>query len=87
MSTVIDDIRLVSADELARMWGYEGATTSFNDFCKRMRITTIPGRRGWYDPHLVRRRMNEVQGLFPPPNAPDKPMSLVEQRRARNATV
>lgn len=56
-------IDLISADKLARRLGYEGATSSFREWCASLRITPVPGRRGFYDPALVRRRLDEAQGL------------------------
>lgn len=77
-------IGLISADKLARHFGYAGATSSFRGWCSRLRITTVPGRRGFYDPALVRRRLDEAQGLLAHTGAPaGGELSLVEQRRAR----
>lgn len=83
-------IGLIHKDQLAAMWGYSDANNAFRDFCLRMRITPVPGRNGWYDPRLIRRRLDEAQGLVGPAMTPDTPaptMGLVAQRRARNGTT
>lgn len=79
-------IRLISIEQLAHELGYSGANSSCRDWLTTMRITPVPGRRGWYDPLLVRRRLDEAQGLSE--NAREAfgtnaPISLTEQRRAR----
>jgi hypothetical protein len=77
-------ISLISADDLARQLGYGGATSAFRQWCVSARITPVPGRRGYYDPALVRRRLDEIQGLTA--SAEDRAgggLSLVDQRRAR----
>jgi hypothetical protein len=83
-------IGLVSRDELARALGYSGAHEAFRTWCAAMRITPVPGRVGWYDPRLVRRRLDEAQGLLgepPAPEAGERALSLVEQRRARRGAA
>lgn len=76
-------IGLVSSAELAKLWGYAGVNDAFRVFCSRLGISHVPGRPGWFDPCLVRRRMDEAQGLVQA-NAPSSTgTSLVEQRRAR----
>jgi hypothetical protein len=79
-------IRLLSINELAQELGYSGANSSCRDWLANMRITPVPGRRGWYDPLLVRRRLDEAQGLLrqaPESAASSYPVSLTKQRRAR----
>jgi hypothetical protein len=73
-------IDLVPARELARKMGYAGPNDAFRQWCRKIGIAAVPGRRGVYDPVLVRRRLDEAQGLI---DAPPKPDSLVAQRRAR----
>ena len=80
-------ICLVHRDHLARLLGYSGATSSFADFCARLRITCVPGRRGWYDPHLVRKRLDEAQGLQKPPQTASEALTHVERRRARRGAA
>ena len=77
-------IDFISADDLARAAGYRGATSSFRQWCVSLRITPVPGRRGFYDLRLVRRRLDEAQGLTTASDAHQSaPLTLVEQRRAR----
>lgn len=88
-----DLIGLILADDLATLWGYAGANNAFRDWCRKMNIHPVPGRPGWYDPRLVRHRLDQLQGLTPPPkpageDKQDSPKpSLVDQRRARNGTL
>lgn len=56
-------IVLIHCDDLARDVGYASANSAFREWCARMRITPMPGRRGFYDAALVRRRLDEAQGL------------------------
>ena len=82
-------IDLIPAEELARRLGYTGATNAFREWCVSMGIRPVPGRRGFYDPVHVRRRLDIMQGLDQPaPQAEaDRPLSLVEQRRARRGAA
>lgn len=85
-----DLIGLISADDLAELWGYAGANNAFRDWCRKMKILPVPGRPGWYDPRLIRHRLDEAQGLNPPPKPADAAapkLSLVDQRRARNGSL
>lgn len=84
--SVADMIRLVPAADLAKLWGYSGPNDAFRVFCNRIGVTHVPGRPGWYDPRLVRRRMDEAQGLVAGGEA-GPVMSLVEQRRARRGAA
>lgn len=79
-----DMIRMISAANLAKLWGYSGPTDAFRVFCAKLSITHIPGRPCWFDPRLVRRRLDEAQGLVPPNSSGRAGLSLVEQRRARH---
>ena len=76
-------IELVSSEELAGRLGYSGPNAAFRDWCVSLRITPVPGRRGFFDPALVRRRLDEAQGLTPAMDGADG--SLVAARRARRA--
>lgn len=80
--SIADLIGLVPAADLAKLWGYSGPNDAFRVFCTRIGVTHVPGRPGWYDPRLVRRRMDEAQGL-----STETALSLVEQRRARRGAV
>jgi hypothetical protein len=74
-------IGLVRAADLAAYLGFEGTTDAFRTFCAEKGIKPI--RKGWYDPHHVRARLNAVQGLTATPLSSEPTLSLVEQRRAR----
>lgn len=76
-------IGLMSSDQLARCLGYSGTNSAFRDWCASMRITPVPGRRGYFDPVLVRRRLDEAQGLTG--DRPGEDGGLVAARRARRA--
>ena len=83
--SLLADITLISAEELAIAQGYSSANDSFRRYVKSMEISPVPLRNGYYDPQHVRDRLNSVQGLRNAdatlPEA--QPASLVEQRRAR----
>lgn len=72
---------LITTEELAKRMGYSGATDAFRSWCTQMRITPVPGRRGVYDPVLVRRRLDEAQGLTE--GTQEGAGGLVRQRRVR----
>lgn len=85
------NIRLIPLEELARDLGYSGPNSSCRDWLAMMRITPVPGRRGWYDPLLVRKRLDEAQGLSSlrsePASAEAPVLSLTEQRRMRRGNA
>ena len=78
-------INLIHSEALARDVGYSSANSAFREWCARMRITPVPGRRGFYDAALVRRRLDEAQGLLTADTQLKEPntMNLIESRRAR----
>lgn len=79
-------VTLIAAAELAQLMGYTGATNAFRTFLFKAGIKPVPGARGKYDPKVVRCRLDEIQGLTEKPqSATAAPLSLVQQRRARNA--
>lgn len=80
---IAPSIRLISSENLAKELGYAGPNDAFRAFCARLEIKPVPGRTGWYDPFHVRQRLDAVQGLNIGSAQSEKPMSLVEQRRAR----
>lgn len=84
--SIADLIGLVPAADLAKLWGYSGPNDAFRVFCTRIGVTHVPGRPGWYDPRLVRRRMDEAQGLAAA-GSTEPALSLVEQRRARRGAA
>lgn len=75
-------VRLMHSEELAAALGYSRPHGSFRAFLKAMNITPVPGRAGYYDPELVRYRLNEAQGIG---NATTETPegSAVEKRRRR----
>lgn len=80
-------IGLIHRDDLAKAVGYAGANSAFRDWCVRLRITPVPGRLGFYDLYLVRRRLDEAQGLFGRSETEGQSGGLVAQRRARIGAV
>ena len=79
----MDDITLISSDQLAVRFGYEGPNGAFREFCKRLNIRPVPGRKSFFDPLAVRRRLDEAQGLGMSSN---DMLSHVQKRRIRNGT-
>ena len=80
-------LQLITTDELAKTLGYSGANSAFREWCVSLRITPVPGRRGYYDPKLVRRRLDEAQNLYDAASTPSLgTQGLVAQRRARLAS-
>lgn len=80
-------IGLIAAAELANLWGYAGPNDAFRVFCAKLSISHVPGRPGWFDPCLVRYRMNVAQGLVPDGQNGPRVLSLVEQRRMRRGAA
>ncbi len=78
------DLTMISSHTLAAQMGYTGPTAQFRAWLKEMDITPIPGRRGVYDPKLVRARLDAAQRLREPAlSAPAEKTSLVASRKAR----
>lgn len=79
-------LELISTEELAQQMRYTSANSAFRNWLIQLRITPVPGRRGYYDPVLVRRRLDEAQGLAShneDRQAPPPVEDLIVQRRAR----
>ncbi|PHQ80720.1 MAG: hypothetical protein COB65_10935 [Thalassobium sp.] len=76
---------MIPTPELALLFGYNEPSASFYDFCRRTGIAPVPGRRGWYDPKLIRARLDAVQGISAAEREATSQPSLVAQRRARRA--
>lgn len=87
MNAAVETIRLISATDLANAFGYSSANDAFRVWCHALMITPVPGRRGWYDPRLVRRRLDQAQGLQVSMSDGGLHASLVMQRRARNGAL
>lgn len=81
----LSHIQLIPAPELALLFGYNEPSASFYDICRRTGIAPVPGRRGWYDPKLIRARLDAVQGISATEREAATQSSLVAQRRARHA--
>lgn len=81
-------IRLVPTEMLAKQMGYANANSAFREWCASLRITPVPGRRGWYDMKLVRRRLDEAQGLndAKQTQGSSETGGLVAKRKARRGT-
>ena len=80
-----DHLQLIPTPQLALMFGYSKPSTSFYDFCRRIGISPVPGRRGWYDPKFVRNRLDAAQGICVTEREATGEASLVAQRRSRRA--
>lgn len=78
-------IGLIPASGLAELLGFAGPNDAFRTFCAEKKIKPI--RKGWYDPHHVRARLNAVQGLAAVSQVPEPALSLVEVRRARRGAA
>lgn len=82
-------LTLLTEEELMVATRFAGSARSFRSWCRTIRISTVPGRKGLYDLKLVRARLDEVQNLVQPPasitpaNLEQAPISLVDERRAR----
>jgi len=79
---------LMSSEELASKMGYRSVSGHFRAWLGQLNITPVPGRRGYFDPILVRRRLDEAQGLRS--GESETPCSnsgemLLAERRARRA--
>jgi hypothetical protein len=81
----LSQIQLIPTPELALLFGYNEPSASFYDFCRRTGIAPVPGRRGWYDPKLIRTRLDAVQGISATEREAESQLSLVAQRRVRRA--
>jgi len=77
-------VHLISTEDLAIQLGYSTATSAFREWCVKLRIMPVPGRRGFYDPALVRRRLDEAQGLIgESQSGTERELTPIESRRAR----
>ncbi len=75
-------LTLIPEADLALAVGYPKVSSKFRAWCKQCGIREVPGRPRFFDPKLVRQKLDEVQGISEVANL-DKPLSLVEARRAR----
>ncbi|WP_210528336.1 hypothetical protein [Rubellimicrobium arenae] len=80
----VADLVMLTGDQLARLQGFEGVTSSFRSWCTQVGITTVPGRRDIYDPRHVRQRLDAIQMNHPAPANTDVLVSTpMQQRKAR----
>lgn len=78
------DLTLISGEELAKLHGYSAVTSQCRAWWRSLDIKPLPGRKGIYDPKLVRERLDMAGGLaVPDANLRREQLSLVDQRKAR----
>ncbi len=82
--SALNTLILIPEAELALAVGFPRVTNKFRAWCQQCGIQEVPGRPKFFDPKLVRQRLDEVQGISQVAND-DKPMSLLQARRARRA--
>lgn len=82
MGLGVEHIHLVSSDDLASAFGYAAPNDAFRSFCRNLGITPVRRNPNYYDPKLVRARLDQAQGLGAKDNVGAND-SLVEQRRVR----
>lgn len=82
---VVQHIQLVSSDDLATALGFASPNDAFRGFCRNIGITPIRRNPNFYDPKLVRLKLDAAQGLSSAANQMDDEVDLVAQRRARRA--
>lgn len=63
-------VTLIASSDLAKRFGYKSDNAAFRAWCRSIGVTPVPGRRGWYDPKLVRMKLDEAQGIA---NADERP--------------
>jgi len=78
-------LMLMTEVELIAVMQFDGSINAFRTWCRKIGIKSVPGRRGVFDPKLVRHCLDAAQELTPSiaANTENPPLSLVEQRRAR----
>jgi hypothetical protein len=79
-------IHLVSSNDLAAALGFAAPNEAFRGFCRNIGITPVRRNPNYYDPKLVRVRLDQAQGLQDSDQLAEKG-SLVDQRRARRGTA
>ncbi len=78
-------ISLVSSDDLASALGFASPNDAFRGFCRNLGITPVRRNPNFFDPKLVRLRLDQAQGLPAAVAAAENEGDLVEARRARRA--
>ncbi len=79
-------IQLVSSEDLATALGFASANDAFRGFCREKGITPVRRNPHYFDPKLVRVRLDQAQGLLALEPA-SQTESLVGKRRARLARL
>lgn len=78
-------IQLVSSDDLATALGFTAPNDAFRGFCRTLGITPVRRNPNFYDPKLVRVRLDQAQGLQGRIGQGREETDLVDARRARRA--
>lgn len=81
----VQAISLVSSDDLASALGFASPNDAFRGFCRNLGITPVRKNPNFYDPKLVRVRLDQAQGLPAAMAAESSEDDLVAARRARRA--
>ena len=82
MFQALTTIVLIPERDLARALGFKQVSWKFRDFVNQADIEPVPGRPGFYDPKVVRARLDAMQKHT---SETDAPISLTQQRRKRRA--
>jgi hypothetical protein len=85
MDFSVKAISLVSSDDLASALGFASPNDAFRGFCRNLGITPVRRNPNFFDPKLVRLRLDQAQGLPAAVAAATNEGDLVEARRARRA--
>lgn len=86
MTNSIQNISLVSSEDLATALGFVAPNDAFRGFCREYGITPLRRNPHFFDPKLVRLRLDEAQGLSTE-NIQSFDSGLVAARRARLARL
>ena len=79
----VQAISLVSSDDLAAALGFASPNDAFRGFCRTLGITPVRRNPNFFDPKLVRFRLDQAQGLPAVVAVGANEGDLVEARRAR----
>ncbi|MCA0961757.1 hypothetical protein [Salipiger bermudensis] len=80
------EIALVSASELAQMFGFSSPNDAFRTFCRRLDVRPIRRNPNYFDAKLVRFKLDAAQGLTSVTSSISQEHDLVARRRARRAS-
>ncbi|WP_273524505.1 hypothetical protein [Rhodosalinus sediminis] len=80
VAQAVASITFIPERELARAFGFGKVSWKFRDFLDQAGIEPVPGRPGFYDPKIVRARLDAIQNYS---DATNTQMSLTQQRRKR----